>query len=68
MSSVEPYAVRSQLSGSLVIDGPAFAYRILHICRRECRTNGPLSEPTYKQLSEAALKWLDGVHQCGIRM
>ena len=68
MGSLEPYGVRSQLSGSVVIDGPAFAYRILHICRGECKTTGPLSEPTYQQLSQAALRWLDGIQECGVRM
>ena len=67
-SSLEPYAVRSQLTGRVVIDGPAFAYHILYVCRRECRTNGPLTEPTYGQLSEAALQWLNGMGECGITM
>lgn len=55
LTTLEPYATFKELQGSsVVIDGPAFAYHILHVCR----VNG-ISQPSYELLGETAVSWLN---------
>lgn len=64
ITTLEHYATFKELKGSsVVIDGPSFAYHILHICR----VNG-IIQPTYKLLSETAIKWLDALAQHDVIM
>lgn len=54
ITTLEPFSVRGTLQDEdIVIDGPALAYHVLHICRR----NG-IGQPSYSLLGQIALSWL----------
>lgn len=64
ISTLEPFAVQHQLTDEdIVIDGPALAYHILHICRR----NG-IGQPSYDVLGATALQWLQQLTSGGLSM
>ncbi len=66
-SYLRPYAELCQLDGSqVVIDGPALAFHIIHLCRLALGTDGPSSEPTYALLGQTAVDWLDLLQAHGI--
>ncbi|KUI68290.1 hypothetical protein VM1G_04144 [Cytospora mali] len=67
-STLKPFASRSELRGRVVIDGPALAYHILHICRVSLASSTALEEPPYSVLGSTAIQWLDGLHDCGIEV
>ncbi|KAI5457200.1 XPG domain containing-domain-containing protein [Mariannaea sp. PMI_226] len=55
ISTLEPFAVHGLLENqSVVIDGPALAYHVLHVCNR----NG-VALPSYQLLGDVAVAWLD---------
>lgn len=55
ISTLEPFAARGSLKGQdVVIDGPALAYHVLYICRR----NG-IGQPSYDLIGRTTLSWLD---------
>lgn len=61
-ATLEPYAVRRRLQDeAVVIDGPALAYHILHVCR----VNG-ISQPSYQLLGQSTVAWLDELSSHGV--
>ncbi|KND91395.1 hypothetical protein TOPH_04192 [Tolypocladium ophioglossoides CBS 100239] len=61
-ATLEPYAVRRALQDEVVvIDGPALAYHILHVCR----VNG-ISQPPYQLLGQSTVAWLDNLSSHGV--
>lgn len=66
-SHLRPFARRTVLEGDhVIIDGPAFAFHILHLCLANTRANGPFDWPSYALLGETALAWLDYLQASGI--
>ena len=68
---LEPYAVREGLArraSCVVIDGPGFAYHVYHIyLNANPGVCNPLAAiPTYKELGDAAIAWLDGLRKTGV--
>ena len=64
ISTLEPYAVLSPLTGQdVVIDGPALAYHILNICRG----NG-LNYPGPDVLGRTAVQWLEELTSHSVTM
>lgn len=62
ITTLEPYAIFKELSGtSVVIDGPSFAYHVLHICRIN-----DISQPSCAVLGETAVRWLDSLGQSNV--
>lgn len=56
-ASFRPFAEHKVLQNErVIIDGPGFAYHILHVCRG----NGIL-QPSYKLLGLVAISWLDEI-------
>ncbi|CAD6448922.1 8dc2c281-2d3b-46c5-9076-6c1ff1bdf83d [Sclerotinia trifoliorum] len=65
---LRPYATLSSLKGKhIVIDGPGLAYHIYHICLSARKSAGNYFEanPSYKELGETVLAWLDGLERSG---
>lgn len=56
---LKQFASREELRGRVVIDGPALAYHILGIARRNVLSI--LDEPTYSVLATTATQWLDSL-------
>lgn len=55
IATLEPYAVHSLLEDdNIVVDGPALAYHIFHVCR-----NNGITQPSYAVLGKATIDWLD---------
>lgn len=55
ITTLERYASDKTLQNqTVVIDGPALAYHILHLCR-----NQGASQPSYSLLSRVVIDWLD---------
>ncbi|KAH8889646.1 hypothetical protein GQ53DRAFT_689436 [Thozetella sp. PMI_491] len=58
---VEPYSQSGVIQDrKLVIDGPAFAYHVLHLCLRSTRDN-LFDQPSYQTLGVTAIRWLDQI-------
>lgn len=58
-TTLQPLAAPAVLTDeTVVIDGPALAYHVLHICR----ANG-VDQPSYGLLSRVTLFWLDQLSQ-----
>lgn len=64
-AALRPFAARSKLADSVVIDGPAFAYHILFACRFESRVSTALEDPSYSVLGSAAIRWLNNLQSRG---
>ncbi|KAK6603861.1 hypothetical protein ACHAO1_007019 [Botrytis cinerea] len=65
---LRPYATLDSLKGKdIVIDGPGLAYHIYHICLGTKKSAGNYFEanPSYKELGETVLAWLDGLERSG---
>ncbi|PNY24907.1 Uncharacterized protein TCAP_05183 [Tolypocladium capitatum] len=61
-ATLKPYAVRRPLQDeAVVIDGPALAYHILHVCRAN-----NISQPTYQLLGQSTVAWLDELSSHGV--
>lgn len=55
ITTLERYASDKTLqSQTVVIDGPALAYHVLHICRIQ-----GASQPSYRLLGRVVIDWLD---------
>lgn len=55
ITTLERYASDKTLQNQpVVIDGPALAYHVLHICRIQ-----GASQPSYSLLSRVVIDWLD---------
>lgn len=65
---LRPLASRSEICGRVVIDGPSFAYHILHVARVQAGVSTALEEPTYSVLGATAVRWLDSLQSHGINM
>lgn len=64
ITTLHTYATHHQLSDeSLVIDGPALAYHIHHICRK----NG-VAHASYGRLGAVAIEWLEELVRKGVAM
>lgn len=64
ISTLEPYASHAALKDEIVvIDGPALAYHILHICR----ANGVI-QPSYHLLGSTIISWLDTISSDNVSM
>lgn len=66
--TLKPFASRAELTGRVVIDGPALAYHILHISRVELSSSTTLEEPSYSVLGSKVVQWLDSLQDCGIEV
>ncbi|ESZ92482.1 hypothetical protein SBOR_7145 [Sclerotinia borealis F-4128] len=65
---LRPYATLGSLKDKdIVIDGPGLAYHIYHICLGIRKSAGNYFEanPSYKELGETVLAWLDGLERSG---
>ena len=62
ITTLEPFAVPVELRNkNVIIDGPALAYHVLYICRR----NG-IRCPSYKLIGSTTVAWLDALALCGL--
>lgn len=71
ITHLRPYAVAGDLTGrSVVIDGPAFAYHIFHLCLATTQdAKNPFeAAPTYALLGKTALQWLDALRSRDIKL
>ncbi|CAK7226596.1 hypothetical protein SCUCBS95973_006255 [Sporothrix curviconia] len=64
LSTLTPYGDRKPLDHArVIIDGPALAYHAVSLCMADpvmaAGRNHPLEQPTYGQLGQAAIAWLD---------
>lgn len=62
------FASQEQLSGRVVIDGPALAYHILWLARVETSSgiSTILKDPTYTTLGATVTRWLDSLQAHGL--
>lgn len=66
---LRPYAESTALNdGNAVIDGPGLAYHIYHTCiTAKVSTRNPLeAAPSYKEIGEATIEWLDRLRTSGV--
>ncbi|CAK7229671.1 hypothetical protein SEUCBS140593_007327 [Sporothrix eucalyptigena] len=66
LSTLTPYGDRKPLDNArLIIDGPALAYHVVGLCMADpvmaAARSHPLEQPSYGQLGQAAIAWLDGL-------
>lgn len=53
-----------------IIDGPSLAYHVFYVCiaRRTGARNALEAAPTYQELGQAAVDWLEQIEQFGLKM
>ena len=71
IASLERYSTLESLSGQcVVIDGPAFAYHIYYLClASRSHARRPFEAvPSYAEIGEVALLWLDGLQEAQVIM
>lgn len=53
-----------------IIDGPSLAYQCLYVClsRNSSARNAIEAAPSYKELGEAAISWLEQIEQFGLKV
>lgn len=73
LTLLTPYGDRKPLDNArVIIDGPALAYHAVNLCLADpvkaAGRNHPLDQPTYGQLGQAAVAWLDELRGRGIQM
>lgn len=53
-----------------IIDGPSLAYHVFYVCiaRRTSARNALEATPTYQELGQAAVNWLEQIEQYGLKM
>lgn len=74
--SLQPYGEKVVLpqnpvnQENAIIDGPSLAYHVFYVCiaRRGAARNAFEAAPTYRELGEAAVLWLEQVQQYGLNM
>ena len=65
---LQPYAeVESLGQQDVIIDGPAFAYHIYYTCQaNRPDARGPFDAiPSYGEIEEASVRWLDSIRGSG---
>jgi hypothetical protein len=68
---LQPYAEAESLAGNcVVVDGPGLAYYIYHMClsARPAAWNPFEAAPSYEELGEACIAWLDGLREGNVGM
>lgn len=71
ITHLEPYAESEHLaSKNVVIDGPAFAYHVYHICMSAKTDARGLFQitPSYAEISKLAIEWLQELEHHGATM
>lgn len=61
---LRPYAESESLAGrDVIVDGPGLCYHIHHKClgRKADARNALEATPSYDELGEAAIEWLEGL-------
>ena len=67
ITTLQPFSERRKLEGrKVVIDGPGFAYHIIHLCEQAVRPVLPLNQPSPALLGQTALAWLDRLESHGV--
>ncbi|CAD0101252.1 unnamed protein product [Aureobasidium mustum] len=53
-----------------IIDGPSLAYHVFYVCiaRRTSARNALEATPTYQELGQAAVNWLEQIEQYGLKI
>ncbi|KAK6001833.1 hypothetical protein QM012_002323 [Aureobasidium pullulans] len=53
-----------------IIDGPSLAYHVFYVClaRRSSARNALEAAPTYQELGQAAVDWLEQIEQYGLKI
>jgi len=53
-----------------IIDGPSLAYHVFYVCiaRRAGARNALDAAPTYQELGQAAVDWLEQIETYGLKM
>lgn len=64
LTTLTPFGDRKPLdNANVIIDGPALAYHVVGLCMADpvmaATRSHPLEQPTYAQLGQAAVDWLD---------
>ncbi|KAI5201813.1 hypothetical protein E4T39_04983 [Aureobasidium subglaciale] len=56
--------------GNAIIDGPSLAYHVFYVCvaRRTGARNALEAAPTYQELGQAAVHWLEQIEQYGLKI
>lgn len=67
-SALKKLASQETLLGRVVIDGPSFAYHILHLSRLGAGVSSILENPSYSVLGATATKWLDRLQDHGLEV
>jgi hypothetical protein len=65
---LRPYAELESLSGhNVIIDGPGLCYQMHYslLGRRTEARNSFEAAPSYEELAEAAIEWLNGLRESG---
>ena len=68
---LRPYASAESLAGKqVVIDGPSFAHQIYYICLKAApgARNALEAAPSYENLVDTAIAWLDTVRASNVDM
>ena len=68
---LQPYAEAEAIGGRrVVIDGPGFAYHIYYTClsTRPTAWNPFEAAPSYEEIGEACIAWLDGLRDNEVEM
>ena len=64
ITTLESYASHEILQRqAVVIDGPALAYHVLHLCRLQ-----GARQPSYSLLSQVVIEWLDRLEDQQVTM
>ncbi|KAL1900483.1 hypothetical protein Sste5346_002203 [Sporothrix stenoceras] len=66
LTTLTPFGDRKPLdNANVIIDGPALAYHVVGLCMADpvmaATRSHPLEQPTYAQLGQAAMDWLDAL-------
>ena len=68
---LRPFAANVNLTGqNVVIDGPALAYHIWHIClAAQSHSQNPFeATPSYKLIEETLIRWLDELQKYNVSL
>lgn len=68
---LKPYVTEELLAGrNVVIDGPGFAHHVYYVClgSRSNARNPFEAAPSYEELGNAAIRWLDELRESNVAM
>jgi hypothetical protein len=68
---LRPYAETESIAGrQVVIDGPGFAYHIYYtrLSARPAASNPFEAAPSYEELKQACIAWLDEIRDSNVEM